>query len=44
MTDKALLFKNLLQNCIPETILQMEYIDDEEFLAKRSIIIVYEYD
>ena len=35
ITDKALLLKNLQQNCIPETILQMEHTDYEEFLAKR---------
>lgn len=35
ITDKALLLKNLQQNCIPETILQMEHTDYEEFLAER---------
>ena len=35
ITDKELLLKNLQQNCIPETILQMEYTDYEEFLTER---------
>lgn len=35
ITDKALLLKNLQQNCIPETILQMEHTDYEEFLVER---------
>jgi len=35
ITDKALLLKNLQQNCIPETILQMEHTNYEEFLAER---------
>ena len=33
--DKALLLKNLQQNCIPETILQMEYADYEKFVTER---------
>lgn len=35
ITDKALLLKNLQQNCIPETILQMEHTNYEEFLVER---------
>ena len=35
ITDKALLIKNLQQNCIPETILQMEHTNYEEFLTER---------
>lgn len=35
ITDKALLLKNLQQNCIPEAILHMEHTDYEDFLAER---------
>lgn len=35
ITDKVLLLKNLQQNCIPETILQMEHTNYEEFLVER---------
>lgn len=35
ITDKKTLLKNLKQNCIPQSILQMDFTDYEDFLAER---------
>lgn len=35
ITDKDMLFLNLQQNCIPETIAQMAHEDYESFLNER---------
>ena len=39
ITDRALLFKNLQQNCIPENIVHMEYTDYEKFLEERRVLM-----